>query len=147
MQIVNNTTIEQTLLNLDDLRREALLKGDETTIDKLFADELMYIHSSAIVDTKTSYLESLRSGNLSYHAIELQDRQIQILGDIAVMTGIAHMNISINAMPRIADIRYTTAWIKQGQTWQILVFASTSLPTLHPHLPHPMPHAPHQFNL
>ncbi len=138
--VSHDKTIEQTLLSLDDLRREALLKGDESTIDNLFDDQLMYIHSSAIVDSKSSYLKAMRTGEMSYFSIELRDRQVQVVGEIALLTGIAHMNIQINAMPRMANIRYTTTWRKQKNTWQMLVFASTPLPTPHPAPPHPMQH-------
>lgn len=163
-------TIEQTLLNLDDLRRGALLSGDEATINRLFADQLLYVHSSAIVDTKASYLRAMRTGELAYQSIELRDRQVQVAGDYAILTGIAHMNIVMNGMPRSSNIRYTTTWRKQENTWKMIVFASTPLPSLHsttqhpnsppshptspshpnsppPHGAHPMQHPPHRNEL
>jgi hypothetical protein len=75
----HDSSVERILLNLDDQRCEALLNGDATTINALFADELMYVHSSAIVDTKTSYLQSFRTGAMMYQIIELRDRQVQMV--------------------------------------------------------------------
>ncbi len=128
----NYDNSDRTILNLDDQRRVALLNGDTNTIQTLFANELMYVHSSAIVDTKTSYLTALCTGAVVYQSIELRDRQVQIVDGLAILTGIAQMRVVVNAVPQSVHIRYTTTWIKRAQTWQMLVFASTPLPSSQP---------------
>ena len=135
--IDNNKTVEQAILHLDDLRREAMLKADENTLNRILANELMYVHSSATVDTKANYLKTLRSGEASYQHLEFRDRQVQVLGDVAILTGIAAMQVAFNnpmtrMPPGMVNIRYTTTWMKRGQTWQLVVFASTPMMGGHP---------------
>jgi hypothetical protein len=44
------------------------LAADGAKLAAIFSDELRYAHSSGLVDTKTSYLQSIVSGRTKYHA-------------------------------------------------------------------------------
>ena len=54
-------------------RFKAQTTGDLKALDALLGDELVYTHSSAAVDSKASYVESMRSGALKYQTIEPRD--------------------------------------------------------------------------
>src|SRR5215510_6517692 len=58
----------------DDQRAAATLAADGTKLGAVFSDELRYAHSSGLVDTKTSYLQSIVSGRTKYHVIEFEER-------------------------------------------------------------------------
>ncbi len=139
--IATTHSIQQDLLDLDDRRCAALLQQDFSTIDALFAEELVYIHSSAMVEKKASYLSGLQTGAVVYRQIDRQDRQVQICGDTATLTGVAHMRVARGDDDRTIHIRYVTVSVQREQTWQIILFASTALPAMAP--PHPGPRPPH----
>ena len=57
-------------LALEEGRRLALLAGDVAALQDLLAQELIYVHSTGVTDTKESYVNKLSRGVLKY--LELQ---------------------------------------------------------------------------
>ena len=61
------------------------------TLERIMADDVTYIHASGKVDTKKSYLDAIRSGQLHYISWRPMDLHVRILGtgaaSGAVITG------------------------------------------------------------
>ena len=55
---------EKEVLALEHKRIEAMTKGDMKALEALVHDQLVYTHSSASVDDKASWIESMRSGRV-----------------------------------------------------------------------------------
>jgi Domain of unknown function (DUF4440) len=49
-----------------EARTSALDHSDVAALERIMADDVTYIHASGKVDTKKSYLEAIRSGQLHY---------------------------------------------------------------------------------
>ena len=62
----NGTITEQEALRSEQARYAAQMANDFAAMDRLFGDDLVYIHSSTVLDTKTSFIESMRSGIVRY---------------------------------------------------------------------------------
>ena len=54
----------EEILAAENARVEALLRADYDAVDRLLGEDLTYTHSTAVLDTKAMFLESLRSGRL-----------------------------------------------------------------------------------
>src|SRR5262245_61116176 len=61
-------TAEEALTH-EDARYAAQTSNDFAAMEKLFGDDLVYIHSSAVVDGKKEYIESMRSGRVKYRSM------------------------------------------------------------------------------
>ena len=48
------------VVKAEDARYAAQMANDFPAMEKLIADDLVYIHSSSVVDTKQTYIESMR---------------------------------------------------------------------------------------
>ena len=59
----SETVTTAQINDLEDRRYAAMVDADLDTLDDLLADDVIYTHSDASVDTKTSYLDMLRSGS------------------------------------------------------------------------------------
>ena len=57
---------ENEALAAEDERYAAQLQSDVNALDRLLADDLVYIHSNAQVDSKQAFIDSLRSGVVKY---------------------------------------------------------------------------------
>src|SRR5689334_20661864 len=62
----SGTITAEEALSAEDARYKAQAANDITAMEQMFGQDLIYIHSSAAMDTKNSYLESLRSGTVKY---------------------------------------------------------------------------------
>ncbi len=85
----------QKIIELDRQRMTAMAEKDVATLNKLVADDLIYTHSSARIDTKKSLIGAMESGATVYTAVEPSEVVAQDLGDAVVLQ--AHHTTSSNA--------------------------------------------------
>ncbi len=53
---------ETELIRLDDERCRAILSRDAAVLERLMANDIVYTHSTGRLDTKASFIDSIRSG-------------------------------------------------------------------------------------
>jgi hypothetical protein len=94
----------------------------------VLADDLIYTHSSARLDTKQSLIGSMQSGATVYASIEPSEVKAQDLGDAVVLTGIAHIKVVSNGTPNAFGVRFTDVYAKRNGRWQMATWQSTRLP-------------------
>ena len=70
----------------EDARYAAQIDNDFAAMAGLFADDLVYVHSSGAVDGKDSYIERLRSNALRYRAMRRSDVKVRVYGCVAIIT-------------------------------------------------------------
>jgi ketosteroid isomerase-like protein len=109
-------------------RFKAQTAGDLKALDALLGDELVYTHSSAQVDSKASYVESMRSGALTYKTIEPRDIKVSVFGNTAIITAAAHITAVSKGQPVDNQLRYTDVWVLRNGRWQMVAWQSTRLP-------------------
>lgn len=83
----------QKIIDLDKKRMHAMCQKDIPTLNALLADDLVYTHSSARLDTKQSLITSLESGTTVHTAIEPSDVKAQDFGNAVVLTGSARIRV------------------------------------------------------
>src|SRR6476619_4301006 len=99
-------------------RFEAATKNDLDTLGKLLADDLTYTHSTGVLETKTVFLESLKSGKLQFKTIEPADLQVRVYGDTAVINGTAKVSVVSEGKPKDISLRFTDVWVSRAGKWQ-----------------------------
>ena len=113
------------ILKLEEQRTQAILKADGPTMEKLFDDELVYIHSSGRLDTKRSYIDGLTSGKSAYKAFKFANVKVRVYGDCALVSG----DVVIELPTRTLDLRFTNVWVKGGPAgWRHVHWQSVPRP-------------------
>ena len=113
---------------LEERRCAAMTASDLTTLESLLADTLTYTHSSAVIDDKASYIESIRSGRVKYLKVERFDTLSQVYGDTVITTGRARIDVKVSDIERNLNMRYANVWIKTPKGWQFALWQSTPIP-------------------
>ncbi len=116
------------IIELDRKRMQAMAQKDVATLNEILADDLIYTHSSARLDTKQSLVGAMQSGATVYTGVEPSDVKAQDLGDAVVLTGIARISVVSNGKPNAFSVRFTDVYAKRGSLWQMVVWQSTRLP-------------------
>ncbi len=116
------------ITKLENQRCAAMTAGDLATLEKLLADTLIYTHSSAAVDDKESYIESIRSGRVKYLKIERDDVRAWQYGDTVLTAGHARIDVTVGGVERNLNMRYADAWVKTARGWQFAMWQSTPIP-------------------
>jgi ketosteroid isomerase-like protein len=118
----------QTIIALDKQRMDAMCKQDIAMLNALLADDLVYTHSSARLDTKQSLIAGITSGSTVYTAIEPSDVKAQDCGDAVILTGVARIRVMSNGKPNQFGVRFTDIYVNKGGQWQMAAWQSTRLP-------------------
>ncbi|MEO0315632.1 MAG: hypothetical protein RI928_2088 [Pseudomonadota bacterium] len=112
----------------EDARYAAQTSLDYTALERLLADDLIYIHSSAVVDNKQSYINSMRDGSVRYLAMKRSEVQVRTFGCLAVMTGIGQFDVQLKDKPLSVELRFHSLWISREGKLQFVSWQSTRLP-------------------
>ena len=118
----------QKIIDLDKKRMHAMAQKDIATLNALLADDLVYTHSSARLDTKKSLIGSMESGTTVYTAIVPSDVKAQDCGDAVVLTGAARIHVTSNGNPINFGVRFTDVYVNRSGQWQMVAWQSTRLP-------------------
>jgi len=116
------------IIDLDKKRMQAMATKDIVALDALLADDLVYTHSSARLDTKQSLIANMKSGATVYSAVEPSEVRAQDLGDAVILTGVARIKVSSNGNDLDFRVRFTDAFAKRSGRWQMVAWQSTRLP-------------------
>src|SRR6201997_451762 len=100
----------ETIIALDKKRMSAMAEKDYATLNEVLADDLIYTHSSARLDTKQSLIGNMQSGSTVYNAVEPSDVTAQDLGSAVVLTGVARIRVTSGGKPNAFAVRFTDVY-------------------------------------
>ena len=120
-------TAEQELAGLQRERFDATVAGDVAALTRLLADDLVYVHTSAKLDTKTSYIDAVREGRLPYKSFEIEDQVVRAYGDAGVITAVVRITLRGADQDRILNVRCTNVWARRDGNWQEVAWQSTRI--------------------
>ena len=112
-------------------RTTALLHGDLPALEKLMADDLTYVHASGKRDTKASYLDAIRSGQLRYISWQLQKLNVRVAGETAVLDGIYLVRANdfrVQREPIDIKVFFLTVYARRDGRWQQIAWQTTKVP-------------------
>lgn len=117
------------ILAAEQARREALVADDHTRVSQLFADELVYVHTTGLIHDKAQYLAYARD-TVAYLAIERGELNVRVHGDVAIMTGTQTNTLKKRSEESsvYAEGFVTQVWTRGPSGWQIASFHGSRLP-------------------
>ena len=117
-----------TVIELDRKRMTAMAQKDIATLNELIADDLIYTHSSARLDTKQSLIGNMESGSTVYTSVVPSDVKAQDLGDSVVLTGSCRISVNSGGNAMSFGVRFTDVYAKRNGKWQMVTWQSTRTP-------------------
>lgn len=133
------TPAHDLLRSLDKQRFTAQVQKDSLTLNRLLANDLIYTHSSGVVESKKEFMRSLLSGRWNYQSIDTDSVTVRLYGPTAILTGRARVTLLTAGKPTPVTMVYTDVWHKQQATrtgkkgalvsrWQLVSWAASRLP-------------------
>ena len=116
---------KEDLILADQQRVAALLINDTDALDALFTDDLIYLHSSGVIDSKQSYIDGLKQGKSSYVKIDYQPAQYRVLDGFALIQGKVIMQLIINGAPKEVSGLIISTWRFENQRWRMMSWQAT----------------------
>ena len=106
---------------------EAITTNNAAALDKLLGDQLIYAHSTGIVDTKKDYIAKIASGRQKYEGVDHQSMIVKPYG----MTVVLHARMQmwgVNPSGKFDDhLMMLHVWLKSAGGWQLVAHQTTRL--------------------
>jgi hypothetical protein len=114
-------------MKAEDARYAAQTSSDFAAMDRLFGDDLIYVHSTAVVDSKASYIEKQRA-SLHYRVMKSSDVKVRVFGCLAIITGQGDYEVTADGKDATPHLRFTSIWAKRGPNVRFVSWESTAIP-------------------
>jgi hypothetical protein len=112
----------------EDARYAAQTGRDFAALQQLIGEDLVYIHSSAIVDNKASYIETQRAGTVIYRTMKRSDVSVRTYGCLAIITGLANFDVTNKGQDISVELRFHSVWAKRAGAIQFISWEATRVP-------------------
>jgi hypothetical protein len=119
----------QIIAERENALYRAMLAFDYAALDGLLSDEVRYIHSTAVVETKAEYFVGLRRGLYEYGAIEILGGQTCMFDGVAMTTGVMDMLVGAHGSGKgRIRLRHVLVWRLEAGIWRLLLRQATRIP-------------------
>ncbi|HTS54773.1 MAG TPA: nuclear transport factor 2 family protein, partial [Burkholderiales bacterium] len=109
----------------EDARYAAQTGRDFAALRQLIGEDLVYIHASAIVDNKDSYIETQRAGTVIYRTMRRSDVTVRTYGCLAMITGLANFEVTNKGQDISVELRFHSIWAKRAAGVQFVSWEAT----------------------
>jgi len=119
---------DHEIIAADDRRFQAMVKQDWAALNSALADDLVYVHSSARVESKKEHVSNLQAGKPNYRGASPRARQVRMRGDVGIVNGVSEMHVENAGKEQHFTIRYLAVYAKIADRWQMTAWQSTKVP-------------------
>lgn len=116
----NAAAIETEIKKIANDGVAAITKGDTSALDKLWADNYMFIGPDGAVTTKAQRIESLKSGQSKIESLAYDEMSVRSNpeGTGAILIGRATVKGVNMGKPTDGQFRFTQVWSKTKDGWR-----------------------------
>ena len=107
---------------------DALIKTDTAKVSELWTSDFTYIHSNGAQQSKSQFLDDVKTGRRKYFSITPGDMQTRFYGTTAVVTGVTDMKLGTGGRDLDLKLRFTAVCVQEGGKWLIASWQSTAMP-------------------
>lgn len=112
------------ILDAESRRQAALIAVDMMALDRLFADDLVHVHGSAVVHDKAGILAYIQSRR-AFRAIERGPLTVRVFGEAAVITGRMTNHLTHDGHPAVLSGMVTQVLRREAGDWRFVSFQFT----------------------
>lgn len=106
----------------------AIKNKDKAALEAILSKDLVYTHSTGIVEDKNQYIAAVISGNQKYDGVDYEQPAIRVYGTTAVVATKATMSGASKGTPFNNQLRLLHVWVKQAGKWALVAHQTTRLP-------------------
>ncbi len=124
-----NSKSEQEVRQTIEKYRTALLQRDIPTLEKIWADDYIFVNALGKVMTKAQRLANAKSGATTLDSInEEENITVRVYQNSAVATSRVMIKGKYGGQPTSGQYRSTHVWVKGPEGWQLVSNQLTPLP-------------------
>ena len=121
-----NPAAEKQVQAAMDAWLQAMTHKDAPALEKLLHDDLLYTHSSALVQTKADVLKELPANTVV--GVDYREKVIHVYGDTAIVKAKTVFHLVTNGTPSEIPLDILMVWLKGPAGWQLLARQAVRMP-------------------
>ena len=111
---------QKEIETLEEREARAMLGADISTLQTLWADDLIVNSTANLIAGKQILLEMIKSGRLKLNSYERRPVSIVTFGDLVVATGNEVSQLVAGSAMIKTFVSYMNVWTKRSGNWQLL---------------------------
>jgi hypothetical protein len=121
----DNVSDEKQILKLEDDWVRAMNTKDRERLDKIIAPSFTFIEPDGTVKNRADYLADRSSDKVETEAFENVDLKVQVLGNVAIASGLAKITERRKGKSYRFTARWKEMWMKENGKWLVLTSQAT----------------------
>lgn len=103
-----------------DLYR-AQVARDREALRGLLAPDLVYVHSTAVAESREQYLDGVAQGLYEYESIDSREVRVRVHGDVALVDGICDMRVGAKGGPAaLLHLKFVLVFVRKDGKWLLM---------------------------
>ena len=125
--LAQNSAVENEVSQIFHILNNATIKKDRTTIERLLADDYVYIHSNGSVKNRAEEIAETVSDDTGWTNSQIGELRVRVFGDVAIVTGTNTLTGA--AKGYVSGVRrFTDVWVRFNGLWKTVGGQSTVVP-------------------
>ena len=116
----SNAVDQKTIEGLEQREAKAMLTADTSTLQTLWADDMVVNSTANLIAGKKILLEMVQNGRLKLRSYERRPVRIAVIGDLVVSTGSEVSELITDTAEFKLFTSYMNLWTKRDGNWQLL---------------------------
>lgn len=108
---------------------DAMVARDFAAFERLLAPDLVYVHSTAVAESRAEYLAGVAQGLYEYESVASRGVRVRGDGAIVLMDGVCDMRVGAKGQaPQVIHLLFVLVWSKTPSGWRLLHRHATRMP-------------------
>jgi ketosteroid isomerase-like protein len=110
--------VEQAIQKLEHEWADALVKGDQATIDRIVSPNWTLADPEGNLITKAASDADLKSGKIKFELVHADELNVRVFADTAIAFGLVTEKSKYDGRDTSVQYRFTDVFIKKDRRWQ-----------------------------
>lgn len=116
---------EKELLKLENEWTAAMLSGDASFLERIYAADVVLTDQYGVVTTGAQDIASVKSGEVVYSSSVVDNMKVHVYGDAAVVIGRSTSKGKEKGKDFSHQTQWTDTWVKKAGRWLCVASQST----------------------
>lgn len=111
------TQQEQAILDLSKNKFQWMVTMNYDSLNPMLDERMIFIHSNGWSETKTEFIEDIKSSKLRYNSITVTEATARLYPGAAVIIGRGKFNVKLDGKDLEFNLKYTEVYIQKNGKW------------------------------
>jgi ketosteroid isomerase-like protein len=107
---------------------KAIVRKDRAAVAANMSDDFRQIDKAGNVETRASFLEGVLSPDLEIDPYTVEDFEVRVYGDVALLSGRTRMTGRFRKKPFTSHYRYIDVYVRGRDGWKIVSVQISPIP-------------------